>query len=135
MNDNSNNIRIKMNYIDSLLSKLENNEKVSAITILQDELESLKRQIAEADQDLQEKTVVGKEEKMSKTRYYLRDGSVYVIKGNEYKYLYDSKSKTVTYVFENGQIERTFENGLKEIRRKDGTIVIKTAPKEFDFIK
>lgn len=135
MNNHSENIRIKMNYIDSLLSRLENNENVSVITILQDELDCLKKQISEQNQDLLDKTVVGKEEKSLKSRYYLKDGSVYVIKPNEYKYLYDSKSKIVTYVFENGQIERTFDNGIKEIRRKDGTIVIKTSPKEFDYIK
>lgn len=131
MNSDTDNIRMKMNYIDCLLSKLENNENVSVVTILQDELEMLKKQ----KQDMLDKSVIGKEEKSTRSRYYLKDGSVYVIKSNEYKYLYDSKTKIVTYVFANGQIERTFENGIKEIRRKDGTIIIKSSPQEYDYIK
>ena len=49
----------------------------------------------------------------------------------EYRYLYNFKSKTITYEFENGQIERTFVNGMKEIRKSDGSIVIKTNAKEY----
>lgn len=135
MYDSSHSIKEKLNYIDNLLSKLENNDRPTVYAILRNEIESLKRQVSDYKSNIKGKEVVGKEDTASKTRYYLKDGSVYVVKHREYKYLYDAGSKVVTYEFENGQIERTFENGLKEIRRKDGSIVIKSGPKEFDYIE
>lgn len=133
--DHSQSIRDRLNYLDSILSKLENSNPITVYGMIKGEIESLKSQIQAYNTTLKSKEVVGKEEKPSKTRYYLKDGSVYVIKGKEYKYLYDANTKIVTYEFANGQIERTFENGIKEIRRKDGTIVIKSGLKEFEFIE
>lgn len=135
MADLSQSIQAKMKYIDELITKTENYDAPSIYSILRNEIDLLKSQIAELKASNEDKKVVGKEEKASKTRYYLKDGSVYVVKGREYRYLYDAKSKVVTYEFENGQIERTFDHGLKEIRRRDGTIVIKTGPRDFDYIQ
>ena len=114
--------------------KLENRENVSPIAILEEEIKLLKELNAKHSEDLQNKKVVKKEEGLTKTRYYLKDGSVYVVKGKDFRYLYDSKSKIITYEFESGQIERTFSGGLKEIRRKDGSIVIKNGQKEYDHL-
>lgn len=124
----------KMKYIEEILTRLENKESVSIIDILKGELDTLRQQVVEERNTDEGKMVVGKEENGIKTRYYLKDGSVYVVKGKDYRYLYDSKTKIVTYEFENGQIERTFENGLKEIRKKDGTIIVKTGPKDYEFV-
>lgn len=134
MNYFSNIVQDKIDYIDLLLNKIENNETVSVVDILKDELNKLKTQVEEIKKNSEDKLVIGKEDKAGKSRYFLKDGSVYVVKGREYKYLYDSKTKMVTYVFENGQIERTFENGIKEIRRADGSIIVKTGMKEFDYL-
>lgn len=80
--------------------------------------------------------MVHEEHNKGKTRYYLHDGSTYVVsKNNKYKYLYDAKSRIITYEFDNGQIERTFPNGLKEIRYKDGSITIKNGSREYDYIR
>ncbi len=134
MQDMNKAIALKMKYIEELLTKLENRESPSVISILKEEMEQLKQQIMEIKSKNEDKRVVGVEESGNKSRYYLKDGSVYVVKGKEYKYLYDSKSKVVTYEFENGQVERTFQNGMKEIRRRDGSIVIKTSPKDFEYL-
>lgn len=134
MADLGESIQRKMQYVDELITKTENRDAPSIYAILRSEIDALKSQIAELKVSSEEKKVVGKEEKASKTRYYLKDGSVYVVKGKEYRYLYDAKTRVVTYEFENGQIERTFDHGLKEIRRRDGTIVIKTGPRDFDYI-
>jgi hypothetical protein len=125
---------LKMKYIEELLTRLENREPPSIIALLKNEMEQLRLQVNVIKSQGEDKKVVGKEETLNKTRYYLKDGSVYVVKGREYKYLYDSKTKVVTYEFDNGQIERTFQNGIKEIRKKDGTVIIKTGPKEFDYL-
>lgn len=134
MQDLNRTVRLKMKYVEELLSKLENHEAPSVTALLKEELAQLRQHVADLKLQSEEKKVVGKEESTGRVRYYLKDGSVYVVKGREYRYLYDAKSKVVTYEFENGQIERTFENGLKEIRKKDGSLVIKTGPKEFDYI-
>ncbi|ELA41442.1 uncharacterized protein VICG_01547 [Vittaforma corneae ATCC 50505] len=134
MQDINRAVMLKMKYVEELLTKLENREAPSVTTLLKEEIDRLKQQILELKAKNEEKMVVGKEENGSRVRYYLKDGSVYVVKGREYRYLYDAKSKVVTYEFENGQIERTFQNGLKEIRKKDGTVVVKTGPKDFDYM-
>jgi hypothetical protein len=79
--------------------------------------------------------VVRKEDGRNKTRYYLRDGSIYVIRKGRgsYRYLYDSQTRTVTYEFKNGQVERTFDGGIKEIRRKTGEIVIKCGINDYEY--
>lgn len=134
MQDMNKAVMLKMKYVEELLTKLENREAPSVTTLLKEEMSQLKQQIAEFKSQSEDKRVVGREENGSKVRYYLKDGSVYVVKGKEYRYLYDAKSKVVTYEFESGQIERTFQNGLKEIRKKDGTIVVKMGPKDFDYV-
>lgn len=134
MTDKSKSILEKITYIDNLLGKLENKDIVTINSILQEEIDRLRTQIAEYKLSIENKEVIEKEECPSKIRYYLKDGSVYVVKNKEYKYLYDAATKVVTYEFENGQIERTFESGLKEIRRSDGSIIIKSSPKEFDYV-
>ncbi|KAM0680842.1 hypothetical protein GINT2_001116 [Glugoides intestinalis] len=134
MQDLNTTVAMKMKYIEELLCKMENHESPSMTSLLKNELEQLKQHVVCLKEQGEEKKVVGKEVNGIRTRYYLKDGSVYVVKGREYRYLYDSKTKMVTYEFENGQIERTFENGLKEIRKRDGSVVIKTGSKEYDFI-
>lgn len=134
MDDAGRSILIKMKYIEELLTKVENHEAPSILTIIKNEIETLKKLAEEHKLKTDEKKVIGKEDKGGRTRYFLKDGSVYVVKGRNYRYLYDSKSKVVTYEFENGQIERTFEAGIKEIRKKDGTIVVKTGQKDYEFM-
>lgn len=134
MDESNKAILVKMKYIEELLTKVENHEAPSILTIIKNELIELKKAAEEQKKRCEEKKVIGKEEKMGRTRYFLKDGSAYVVKGRNYRYLYDSKSKVVTYEFENGQIERTFENGIKEIRRSDGTVIIKTGQKEYEFM-
>ena len=134
MEDTNRLLHIKINYIEELLSKLENHETPSIIDIIKKELINLRKMTEECKIKSDEKKVVGREDKEGRTRYFLKDGSVYVVKERKYRYLYDAKSKVVTYEFENGQVERTFDNGVKEIRRKDGSIVIKTGEKNYDFL-
>lgn len=125
-------IHEKMKHIENILSKVENGELVSVVSVLQEEIKTLRNLTEEYKTIIEGKKVMKQEESGTKTRYYLKDGSVYVVKGKEYRYLYDTKTKIVTYQFENGQIERTFENGLKEIRQPDGSITIKSGVKEYD---
>ena len=127
-------IQIKMKYVEDLLSRLENRENVSVLSILKEEIKNLGTLCKDYNKTRDDKLVIKKEENMGKIRYYLKDGSVYVVKGKEYRYLYDSKTKVVTYEFENGQIERTFFNGIKEIRKNDGTIIIKNGSKDYDYL-
>lgn len=134
MSDRAEEIQIRLKYVDELLSRLENREGVSVLAILQDEISALRALSEKHRAERENKRVIRREERLAKTRYYLKDGSVYVVKGREYRYLYDSQSKTVTYEFENGQVERTFEHGLKEIRQSDGGIVIKNGAKDYDYI-
>lgn len=133
MEETSRSLLVKINYIEELLSKLENHEAPSIVEIIKKELVCLRKMAEEHRKQSEEKKVIGREDKEGRTRYFLKDGSVYVIKGRKYRYLYDAKSKIVTYEFENGQIERTFESGIKEIRRKDGSIVVKTGEKDYEF--
>lgn len=128
-------IQDKMVYIEELLSKLENKENIPVTSVLEDELRSLRLLCIEHKKFDEDKKVTKKEESGSKMRYYLKDGSIYVIKKNEYRYLYDAKTKVVTYEFENGQIERTFANGIKEIRKKDGSIIIKDGIKDYEYLQ
>ncbi|KAI4291445.1 hypothetical protein PAPHI01_0719 [Pancytospora philotis] len=127
-------IQVKMKYIDELLTKLENKEALTVVAMLHKEIEDLRALNTECQSIKDGKKVVRRDEKCGKSRYYLKDGSVYVVKNHEYRYLYDSKSKVVTYEFANGQVERTFANGLKEIRQRDGSIVIKSSAKDYEYI-
>lgn len=125
-------IAARMKYLEELIVRLENKETIDVETLLGHELQTLKQLCEEKIARDESKKVIRKEEKGLKSRYYLSDGSVYVVKGRNYRYLYDSSSKIVTYEFENGQIERTFANGIKEIRRPDGSIIIKDGQAECD---
>lgn len=127
-------IHYKMKYIQELFAKIEKREQISAIAILEEEMGILKKLTDKYNKETNGKQVVKKEESATKTRYYLKDGSVYVVKDKHYRYLYDSQTKTITYQFEGGQVERTFPGGLKEIRRKDGTIVIKNGHMDFEHL-
>lgn len=127
-------VRAKLDYIDELLTKLESKEAPSIMAVLRHEMEALRALGAECVKARESKTVVRREEKPTMTRYYLKDGSVYAVRAKDYRYLYDAQTKTVVYEFANGQIERTFENGIKEIRKKDGRIIIKNGAKDYDYI-
>lgn len=127
-------IQIKIKHIEELLFKLENKENITITAILQDELKNLKEMCLEYKKTTEDKKVIRKEESSGKTRYYLKDGSVYVTRGKEYRYLYDTKTKIVTYEFDNGQVERTFASGIKEIRKKDGSIIIKSNVNDYDHL-
>lgn len=127
-------IQDRFKFLETLLERLENRESTSVTAILEAEISRLRQLTAEYKHRSEAKKVISKEDKVGKERYFLKDGSVYVVKQNEYKYLYDSNTKMMTYEFGNGQIERTFPNGLKEIRRTDGTVIIKTGPRDYDYV-
>lgn len=113
------------------LTKLPPNKELN--DRLRHELTRLRQLNDEYQIMINTKKVVHTTSSGTKTRYYLKDGSSYVI-GKNYRYLYDANSKSVTYEFDNGQIERTFSNGLKEIRRPDGSIIIRDGPKEYEYL-
>lgn len=102
--------------------------------VLKEEISKLKKLNEQYKVFLSSKNVIHRDKKRDKTRYYLKDGSTYVI-GKNYRYLYDVRTKIITYEFGNGQVERTFSNGLKEIRHSDGTITIKNGEKDYEFIE
>lgn len=129
------NIKEKIQCIDALMERIGNNKEVSVIDVLKEEIYKLRKLNEEYKGILEAKKVVHKDQLQNKTRYYLKDGSTYVVRNNQYRYLYDAKIKVITYEFCNGQIEKTFPLGLKEIRYPDGTITIKNGPKDHDYIK
>lgn len=131
-----NRIKQKVSLIDALIKKMENKDKISLISILKTEIMKLKQLNQEYKKVVQEKKIVHEERKKNKTRYHLSDGSTYVVSHDKkYKYLYDANSRIITYEFENGQIERTFPNGIKEIRYADGSVGIRHGNKDYDLIK
>ena len=130
-------IESKLELIEYLIEQMSKNEVIDALEILKREMDELRKlnEIYIKDQD--NKQVVKSEQSLHKTRFYLKDGSTYVVTKRptkNYKYLFDSKTKVITYEFENGQIERTFECGLKEIRTSDGKVFIKTDNSEYEKI-
>lgn len=127
-------LKNKVDSINKLMHKIESDKRTSLVDILKEEIDKLKKMNQEYKDLLESKKVVHKDVLPTKVRYYLKDGSTYVIKNNKYKYLYDSKSKIVTYEFENGQIERTLPYGIKEIRHPDGSITIKSDDKDYEVI-
>ncbi|OAG29001.1 hypothetical protein NEDG_01140 [Nematocida displodere] len=128
-------LKEKVKSIDSIIAKMKTHGEHSLVELLKEEIDKLKRLNEEYETQLSNKTVKNKETTATKTKYTLSDGSIYVInKGKNYKYLYDSNTSVITYEFSNGQIERTFPTGIKEIRRTDGKIIIKTSEKEYDVI-
>lgn len=130
--------RIKQKFIllDALIKKMEKKEKISLVKILRDELVKLKELNKEYKKMINEKKVVHEEQNKGKIRYHLNDGSTYVVsRDKKYRYLYDANSRIITYEFDNGQVERTFPNGLKEIRYSDGSIGIRNGSKDYDYIK
>ncbi|KAF9764804.1 hypothetical protein NGRA_0267 [Nosema granulosis] len=128
-------LKSKIDYINKIMNKIETNKRTSLVDILREEIDNLKKLNAEYKSVLDGKKVVHKEVENNKVRYFLKDGSTYVIKKNKYKYLYDNNTKVVTYEFENGQIERTLPCGIKEIRYPDGSITIRSDDKDYEVIK
>ena len=112
-------IKEKINSINRLMEQVESTKKPSIIELLKKEIEKLRELNNEYKNILDSKKVVHKEIEKKKIRYYLQDGSTYVIR-DKYRYLYDAKSKVITYEFDNGQIERSYPSGIKEIRYGDG---------------
>lgn len=128
-------LKEKIKSIDHLVECMKKARNISALDILQEEIGKLRRLNQEYEGMLRRKAVKEKQETPRKIKYTLNDGSVYVVhKSKKYRYLYDAASSVVTYEFENGQIERTFPSGIKEIRTADGKIVIKESEKEYDVI-
>ncbi|EIJ88130.1 hypothetical protein NEPAR06_2189 [Nematocida parisii] len=129
-------LKERLSVIDRLIRKIKEEKEVRVTDILKEEIDRLKRLNTEYEEVLSKKKVKSKEEvKGNKVKYTLSDGSVYVIhKQKKYKYLYDINTSIITYEFENGQIERTFPFGIKEIRMPDGKIVIKSSDKEYDIL-
>lgn len=120
-----------------MIKEIDKYQQIDVLKILAEEIEDLKRYQEESNKENDNKRVIKSEESLYKTRFYLKDGSTYVCTKKptkNYKYLYDAKTKTVTYEFENGQVERTFECGLKEIRTPDGKIFIKTQNEEYEAV-
>jgi hypothetical protein len=128
-------IKQKMECIDALMRRMEENKGLSVVDILKEEVARLRELNEEYKKVLDSKKVVHRDQMQSKTRYYLRDGSTYVVKNNQYRYLYDAKTKVITYEFFNGQVEKTFPAGLKEIRHPDGSITIKSGERDYDYLK
>ncbi|KAF5141146.1 t-complex 10 [Vairimorpha ceranae] len=124
-------IKEKINSINRLMEQVESTKKPSIIELLKKEIEKLRELNNEYKNILDSKKVVHKEIEKKKIRYYLQDGSTYVIR-DKYRYLYDAKSKVITYEFDNGQIERSYPSGIKEIRYGDGSIIIKNDNKDYD---
>ncbi|CAD25742.1 hypothetical protein [Encephalitozoon cuniculi GB-M1] len=129
------NIKEKIDSIDALMRRLDEDRNISVVDILKEEILKLRKLNEEYKKMLESKKVMHKDQLQNKIRYYLKDGSTYVVKSNQYRYLYDAKTKTITYEFSNGQIEKTFPSGLKEIRHPDGSITIKNGPRDHEYIK
>lgn len=129
-------LKERIRLIDGLIERMRREKEVSIVEILKEEIDKLKRLNEDYESALQRKSVCRKEEAEGKTKYLLSDGSIYVAnRAKGYKYLYDSLTSVVTYEFTNGQIERTFPGGIKEIRSPNGKIVIKTPDKEYDIVR
>ncbi|KAK1351148.1 hypothetical protein CWI38_0382p0080 [Hamiltosporidium tvaerminnensis] len=129
-------IKEKINSIQALIDKMENKKNFSLIEILKEEIIKLKNLNDQYKSYIDTKKVVHTDSLKNKTRYHLKDGSTYVVnKNGKYRYLYDASTKIITYEFSNGQIEKTFPGGIKEIRYPDGTITIRNGEKDYDCIK
>lgn len=129
-------IKQKIFLINALIQKMENKNKISLITILKNEISKLKELNNEYKAIINEKKIVHEEKTKGKIRYHLSDGSTYVISNDKkFRYLFDIKTRIITYEFENGQIERTFPNGIKEIRYPDGSVGVRHGNKEYDYLK
>ncbi|EPR77940.1 T-complex protein 10 [Spraguea lophii 42_110] len=130
------NINEKIDLINSLFMQMENKPGVSLIDILKEEITKLKKLNKEYKELIDGKSIVHTEKRTSKTRYHLADGSTYVVdRNNKYRYLYDVKTKIITYEFPNGQVEKSYPVGIKEIRYPDGTIGVRTGNKEYEYLK
>ncbi|KRH92087.1 putative T-complex 10/CenJ [Pseudoloma neurophilia] len=135
LKNNSLNSQISLiNALFKMVSQKEN-APFSLVDVLRKEILKLRQLNEEYKQLLTDKRIVSKESNKIKDlkRYHLQDGSTYVIRSN-YKYLYDNKTRIITYQFKNGQIERTFPNGIKEIRYTDGSIGIRHGNNDYDYI-
>lgn len=128
-------LKEKLSTIDRIIERMREKKEGTLTEVLREEIERLKRLNKEYEEILNRKRVKSKEENNGKIRYTLSDGSIYVVhKDKQYKYLYDANTSIVTYEFGNGQIERTFPFGIKEIRTPTGKIIVKTSDKEYDLL-
>ena len=123
-------IEERISILDSVLGRMETEN--DGLSVVEGEVAKLAGLVAQYRDAQGDKKVVRRDFSGGKSRYFLKDGSVYVTHGSKYRYLYDARSKVITYEFANGQIERTFPCGLKEIRCTDGSIVIKTDANDYE---
>jgi hypothetical protein len=129
-------LREKVEFIDSIVARMKRGESVSIVGVLKEETRKLQRLNREYEGALKKKSVVNKEDVGDKSRYRLGDGSLYVVNRKKgYRCLYDEATKTVTYEFSNGQVERTFPGGIKEIRCADGRVVVKSGEGDYEVLK
>ncbi|KAG0441578.1 Centromere protein J [Dictyocoela muelleri] len=126
-------IKNKIKTIDALIKQMEH-KKGSLIEILRNEIKNLRDLNNEYKKMLEDKKIIHEEKHKNKVRYHLNDGSTYVVSKKGYRYLYDSTTKVIIYEFSNGQIEKSYPMGIKEIRYPDGSICIKCGEKDYDFI-
>lgn len=116
-------IEEKIKTIESLIN-LTKTPSLQLLSLIKNEIETLKN--LQKNMPKSKKKVAHTERKLTKTRYHLEDGSTFVTSNDgSYKYFFDATSKSITYEFGNGQIERTFPNGVKEIRYSDGSVYVK----------
>lgn len=128
-------LRDKMQFIDSVIARMKREEPLSVVGLLKEEIRKLQRLNREYENSLRRKSVLQREETEGKTRYRLGDGSLYVVNRRRgYKCLYDKATGVVTYEFGNGQVERTFPGGIKEIRCPDGRVAVKTGEGDYDIL-
>lgn len=132
-------LKEKVAVIDRIILEMSSRKEEknsSLLEVLREEIKRLHSLNEEYEAALKKKTVSHREDRPGKTKYILRDGSLYVVnKKYRYRYLYDSRTNVVTYEFENGQVERTFPGGIKEIRYPDGKLAVKTGERDYDIIK
>lgn len=127
-------IKQKIRIIEEIQKISDETLNYKIFIALKNEINSLKELIEKYKMEIQSKKVVYIQTLDNKQKYYLEDGSSYVV-GSKFKYLYNSKDGSVMYQFSNGQIEKTLANGFKEIRYPDGSILIKFNDKTQEIIK
>ncbi|KAF7696527.1 hypothetical protein CDIK_1795 [Cucumispora dikerogammari] len=124
----------KILTIEEIQKTIDETENYKLLKVFKKEVNILKELIKKYKTEIESKKVIYMQTHEDKQKYYLEDGSVYV-NGDKFKYLYNIKDGSVTYQFNNGQLERTFACGFKEIRYADGSIVIKMNDKTQEIIK
>lgn len=127
-------IQQKINLIEKLKKKIDESQNYQLFDILKKEIDELKFLMKAFKASLQSKRVIYLQKSENKKKYFLEDGSTFVI-GSNCKYLYDTSDNSMTYEFSNGQIEKTFKSGIKEIRYPNGAIAIKYEDKTYEIVK